>query len=391
MSNKITASDRFEPAKILKLSNVFLRVVGILPGHNDILSKILSTFAITSVLFNVILGFIEIFLNFDGVNTMLKLEYLPSSIVVLAKIVTILLMQKTVKQIFDEFQHFWPPQKFTSANAAKAEEGFRFAYICGMIFAVFVGLSCVLLAFVVYTSDTNIVIYRGYDICDYQTNLLCYRIMLYWNICTLFGHVLPIAYAFDFFFLACITYVYVGSEQLANGFKHLSLEVHPENDVLMQLRKDNLKEIVDQHNMILKFVKLVNKLCSIILLVQFWCSLGSLTFSLYMSTVDGIPPDYDHLHYVMLYMSFASEVLIFCVGGTISHDKLESVANDAFEVEWYLTGQSQLRKDLCFIIQRSQNIRTLRVGNLSNLNLVLFVSILKTSASMYTLINQLSP
>lgn len=109
-----------------------------------------------------------------------------------------------------------------------------------------------LMLYVVITADSNILIYEGYDLCDYQTNILCYRMVLSWQTFFMFAQALPTAFAFDYIFVSCVTYIYIGSEQLANAFRQLFLLVHPESEVLMKLRRENLKEIVDQHNMIMK-------------------------------------------------------------------------------------------------------------------------------------------
>lgn len=105
---------------------------------------------------------------------------------------------------------------------------------------------------VILIADDNVLLYDGYDLCDYETNIMCYRIVLYWQFSLLLLQGLPTAFAFDFIFVTCVTYVFAGSQQLATAFQQYFLLIQPENDELMKLRKNNLKEIIDQHNMIMK-------------------------------------------------------------------------------------------------------------------------------------------
>ncbi|XP_017770514.1 PREDICTED: uncharacterized protein LOC108558192 [Nicrophorus vespilloides] len=67
-------------------------------------------------------------------------------------------------------------------------------------------------------------------------------------------------------------------------------------------------------------------------------------------------------------------------------DVTSSIGDAAYDVPWYSKDQTKLRKSLSLIILRSQRTDKLTIGDMVDLNLVTYLSIVKNSLSICTLV-----
>ncbi|XP_017784825.1 PREDICTED: odorant receptor 22c-like [Nicrophorus vespilloides] len=195
----------------------------------------------------------------------------------------------------------------------------------------------------------------------------------------------PVIMGFDGLYMGLITTIYVQLELIKHAFLEISYKNRgPEKHKF-------LREVIIHHNFILNYIKLINSIYTRMLFIKYWTMLVAVTFSLYMITRNGFPPD----GYMLLkYGPYCANLLIqfglYCMSGAILNTQVVSVSNAVYEIDWWMKGETKIRKSLAFVIQRSQRIDRLTIGKMYDLNLVSYMKLLKNVMSIYTLLDKLS-
>nr|XP_022911225.1 uncharacterized protein LOC111421941 [Onthophagus taurus] len=97
------------------------------------------------------------------------------------------------------------------------------------------------------------------------------------------------------------------------------------------------------------------------------------------------PPSGDKLYrYIPYLISYNFQLYIYCVIGQEMSYQAENVGKSLYESTWYLSNQPKLRKGMIMVIQISQQQENkLSIGGIWDLNLRIFMSVIKTSVSVH--------
>ncbi|XP_014487849.1 PREDICTED: odorant receptor 67c-like [Dinoponera quadriceps] len=150
------------------------------------------------------------------------------------------------------------------------------------------------------------------------------------------------------------------------------------------------KSLVKLHQKIISLSNNIEKFFSFVALLQFiWntlviCSIGFMVvISLDTNTESksGVM-----IQFIIPYLAVTIEAFVFCFAGEYLSTKSRSIGDAAYEAVWYDLSISECRI-LLFVILRSQKRLTITAGNVMDLSLEGFTSIMKASASYISVLH----
>lgn len=182
--------------------------------------------------------------------------------------------------IVQDLRLFWRPNKFDSKTENEIQLFIRrITLICGSYSGSAVAV-CSLMSIMPFLNfEERSLLYSDFTFCNVQ-NLLCWIPMYIWQFCAMMFQLLPVALGFDCLFVSLVGYIIVACKLLKIALQHLNTDN-------LQKRHYLLKEIVKQHDFMMKFVNALNDMYTVIMLLQFWCSLWSMILFLNMMVADG--------------------------------------------------------------------------------------------------------
>ncbi|XP_065160284.1 uncharacterized protein [Atheta coriaria] len=371
----------YEHLPILKWTIFILKVMG---GY-QIRRNVLSYFTMLSLAFLVFEIQLDMILNWNGVETLKRVVFLPSVSLTTIKGFFLILQSKDFIHIVDLLKQFWSIDKFEEESSIQLNKVIVLVTRIWKAYVIMVLSFCTLmtcLPMIMY--ESKVLILSNFAFCDLKGNLTCWIANYIWQGFLMNFQAIPASLGFDLMFVIFTGYIYIGCEMIKIGLKRL-------NTTNITKRKFILREIVDQHDFLLKFVSTMNDMYTRMMFMQFYCSLLSLILVLYMIVADGVPPKFENVSYFgTLYSILACQLFIYAYSGTIIQTQIRSMTTYIFNVDWYKEHSTHLREDLSLMILRAQNATILNAGKMSDLNLELFVVTLKNSFSAFTLIWQVS-
>ncbi|XP_053692339.1 uncharacterized protein LOC128740798 [Sabethes cyaneus] len=148
---------------------------------------------------------------------------------------------------------------------------------------------------------------------------------------------------------------------------------------------EKVREIVVNHNEILRYESELDKRYIVINFVQVATSVSCLTLSLFLCYMTNFLPGYAFI------IGAVFQLLEFCLLGTIFSVKNDEIIIAIYNTRWYLLDRADL-KMLLFMFHRSQNSVNLTIGGFAPLNIEIFVEIMKTIYQYFAmLINFMEP
>jgi len=87
----------------------------------------------------------------------------------------------------------------------------------------------------------------------------------------------------------------------------------------------------------------------------------------------------------MVLCTFLGQLLLYSFIGDYLKSQMEGVGHIIYQSTWY-DFPAKLKKNIIFLVMRSQSLIALRAGNLVVMNLSTFMNILKSSASYLTVL-----
>ncbi|XP_015440204.1 PREDICTED: odorant receptor 13a-like [Dufourea novaeangliae] len=157
------------------------------------------------------------------------------------------------------------------------------------------------------------------------------------------------------------------------------------------LPKSTVKRLVNRHQKILNFTKYIENLFSYIALMQILCNTISICCIGFLMVVSF---DTDQnlrnvIKILFFYIAIVLEAFIFCFAGEYLSSKSTSINSAAYNSLWYLWKPNESRTMLLFMI-RSQKRSTITAGNVMELSLEGFATIMKASASYMSVLLAMS-
>lgn len=156
------------------------------------------------------------------------------------------LYRPKLRQLLNTMQLLWPTDKFDPQTQISTEKVFALVKRLMITFWVIVNCNGLLVLCIVFLSNDRFLPYKGYDVCDYNENFICWGLMMVWQIILMLFQAIPLLLAFDYIFLGVITYMYVAAILLRVAFRQCF------NETSISAIRCNLKEIVEQHNVVLR-------------------------------------------------------------------------------------------------------------------------------------------
>ncbi|KAL0134008.1 hypothetical protein PUN28_001127 [Cardiocondyla obscurior] len=149
----------------------------------------------------------------------------------------------------------------------------------------------------------------------------------------------------------------------------------------------SIRILINRHQRIILFSSSIEELYSDIALMQFMsntiviCCIGfTIIDSLAKEGVTAM------LKSAIFYVAVTLEAFIFCFSGEYLSAKSKSIGDAVYQTLWYNLTPAQCRI-LLFVILRSQKRLTITAGNIMDLSLVGFTSMMKASASYMSVLH----
>lgn len=153
------------------------------------------------------------------------------------------LKHKDFKALLEIMNDFWPWDKFGPVLESRVQKFSNKGYFLIKCFVVMIFLNCTNIVLTPLLTPGRNLPYVQYDFCNMQTDV-CYIGNLTFQLLNLIFTQLPVLMGFDLLFLSFVTQLYIAFELLNAALDQSSLSA--ENHYL-------LKEIVDQHNTIIRY------------------------------------------------------------------------------------------------------------------------------------------
>ncbi|KAK9883109.1 hypothetical protein WA026_001308 [Henosepilachna vigintioctopunctata] len=156
-------------------------------------------------------------------------------------------------------------------------------------------------------------------------------------------------------------------------------------DLTSEEGRKEFNEILKHHVHILSFVDDISESYSFILLCQYLTSLCAVCFALFLMTIDGMPPDLDHItRYGNLSFTYLLQLAILCVAGQFLIDECSDVGDIMCYKNW---DEKLIRKNAVATVMmshRTQKTVALSIGGFTLLNMESFGEVLKGCMSFLT-------
>ncbi|XP_046745104.1 odorant receptor Or1-like [Diprion similis] len=155
--------------------------------------------------------------------------------------------------------------------------------------------------------------------------------------------------------------------------------------ILKSCHEDELRNCIQHHKAIIDFTKEVEAIFNRTIILQFFvnCIIICLTAFHITKLKVFVPAEFIGMTMYMCCMIY--QIFIYCWHGNEIVVQSESVSVAAFQGNWWLCGEG-LKRDLRLLMLRANRPLTLKAGNLLILSLQTFVSILRLSYSLFTVL-----
>ncbi|XP_076375638.1 odorant receptor 4-like isoform X2 [Megalopta genalis] len=146
-----------------------------------------------------------------------------------------------------------------------------------------------------------------------------------------------------------------------------------------------LRFVAVRHQELIEFSKQIEELFTFMCFVQMFSNIMGLCCGGYL-VVFTLQNGYgfvQQIKFIVSYISMCMEIFIYCFAGEYLNVKNEMIIDAAYQISWYEL-QPSLRRQVILLLLRSQKGFQLTVGKLSELNLITFTWIVKSSTSYMT-------
>lgn len=171
-------------------------------------------------------------------------------------------------------KQFWSIDKFEEESSIQLNKVIVLVTRIWKAYVIMVLSFCTLmtcLPMIMY--ESKVLILSNFAFCDLKGNLTCWIANYIWQGFLMNFQAIPASLGFDLMFVIFTGYIYIGCEMIKIGLKRL-------NTTNITKRKFILREIVDQHDFLLKFVSTMNDMYTRMMFMQFYCCIISQTHKL---------------------------------------------------------------------------------------------------------------
>ncbi|XP_032669926.1 odorant receptor 13a-like [Odontomachus brunneus] len=205
-----------------------------------------------------------------------------------------------------------------------------------------------------------------------------------WIVLVLYLHSMSVAYLDNFltaFIISLVSHASGQIEIMCQELKASSKEIQSNGSLAYTTRM-----LIQNHNKVISFSKNIDRLFSYIALMLVFgdtiiiCFLGLVVMTSHSIHIITL------LKIFFAYFGVTMEVFIYCFVGEHLGHKSKLLGDAGYDSLWYNKSSSH-RKNILFIIMRSQKQLNITAGNMVDLSLETFTSIIKASASYMSVLN----
>ncbi|XP_071054663.1 odorant receptor 22c-like [Onthophagus taurus] len=294
--------------------------------------------------------------EYTGIETLKKSDILSPSIQVVIVLLSYKINKSVLQDLIEKAGRFWE----VKPEMEEIQNQFRLVRYFMVFYKSAILGTTIYYEIAALTSTERVLPTECYRFCDIEKDSCYWFLVLFVNIAA-FVLVWGI-YTFDGFFAGSVIQL-IGQLKL---IKHKLENLKFEND------EENLIEIIDHHNFILDFINDINTLYSNILFTQFSSLIFSMCIGSFLLTLHGTPTVNTLTQYVVYLTCMFTQVFVFSYGGQVILDETASVADVAYQTNWFHASVS-MQKSISTIILRSQQETKISVGGFSNLDLRMYL------------------
>ncbi|XP_055527184.1 odorant receptor 49b-like [Wyeomyia smithii] len=144
-------------------------------------------------------------------------------------------------------------------------------------------------------------------------------------------------------------------------------------------RRQELREIVEVHQLALNYVNHLEKLVSLFLLNQLTCCILMICLMMYYISTTFGP---DAVNICLMFAVMMGEMAFFCFNGNTLSNRALEVGHAMYAYDWYLE-PVDMQKDILFIIARSQRPTGITAAKFYFVNRERFAIVIQTSYSCF--------
>nr|APC94225.1 odorant receptor 2 [Pyrrhalta maculicollis] len=155
------------------------------------------------------------------------------------------------------------------------------------------------------------------------------------------------------------------------------------------LEKEYLVRLIDHHNLLLRFTTNLNEVLSPLELGQLVISIMALCLGTYVLSMEELSTFHRTFAFIYL-IGFNLQLVIDCTVGAEIYHQATFLPHCVFHSNWMSLEDTNLKKDILFVLQSSQRFPQLMAYNLYSMDMVTFLKIQKFTLSVYTLLSNMS-
>ncbi|EDS26718.1 Odorant receptor 83c [Culex quinquefasciatus] len=234
--------------------------------------------------------------------------------------------------------------------------------MAGGVVVIFVALFVVITLFIPYVDHTSWI--------GYMITFIVHSLMV---VCCCNGYL-----ASDTAFVYIVVPIIGYANSLQNEIVHFNklLTMPKRNEKLIAEKLDRIGKL---HRMVIDFELHIIEHFQVGCLAEISLQAGSVLLCIFLSYICGYVQAYSILVVVF------SQIMEYCVIGTIITAKNEQITADIYNVGWHLLEKPQ-QKTIMFMLHRAQTARDLTIGKVASLNMITFVKIMKTTYSFFAML-----
>ncbi|CAH1168792.1 unnamed protein product [Phyllotreta striolata] len=206
----------------------------------------------------------------------------------------------------------------------------------------------------------------------------------------------------DFFYLCTVVSVIIqfkilqqclsllNSNEMVEIMNKLDINNIIKSDKMDDLCKEYLKKCVKHHLLLLRFIKKLNAVFNLIILTEWSTVMLSMCLLIYMLVQNyAVNTFFETALALSMVIAYLQQLAFYCIVGSIFNYQINLLPEHLFGSKWIVIN-NEIKKDLTFVLQHSQQNLTLNVYNIYELNMVSYLQVLKLAFSVYTLFSNVS-
>nr|WKF45100.1 odorant receptor 42 [Podabrus annulatus] len=335
-------------------------------------------FSLCTVVVTLIVWF-DVFLvlasTYHGIDSIMEVLIFLVYSQIIIKMFVIMVNKKEILTLINNTNKFWKKTPYDIEQHERNGKIFKFVTFCVRSYMSLLIANCV-----VY--HVRPLFHSGIKELPWKS--ICSKFSTY-RVCAVFEAATTTPLVFinlgvDVMYVGLITNIICELKLVKNYLPNL--KINPKIRGADKEAMDELKKLIDHHNLILETIKILKYVYRVPLLGLFTSNMLAMCFSLILLTSRA-----DHstkVQFGMLMMFYLLQLSFYCITGSLLADESTSVSDEAYKAEWYVKTQPELRNAVLMVILRSNKPEIVTAGGFIDVDLITFTVVLKSCFSFFT-------